>query len=264
MLKNIGNWFLSSPRIVNLLSYVSLATLLAYSGPFGTLGLGPYSYRVVFWVVIVFGSVCLGRLCRHAIDRFMAQVGALKQDLVIVLAMTALVTPLLWGFVRMMAGNTLMVSFWGSAQYVVVVTAGFCVLRRSLPGTELQWYFSPYRVEEQPAELKASAIGNVLPRLARRLPGDFVHPILRLTVDDHLVEVVGTEGAARLRMRFADAVDEMEPVEGFCTHRSHWVARSAFSCVVREDGQLRVRLINGDLVPVSRKYRKNLEELDLI
>ncbi|WP_406648606.1 LytTR family DNA-binding domain-containing protein [Aliisedimentitalea scapharcae] len=256
MLKKLSNLTLSAPLIVNLLSYVSLALLLAYSGPFGTLKLGHFGYRLVFWGTIVIGAVLVGRFCRHVIDRMSPKVGALQRDALVILAMTVLVTPLLWGFIRIMAGNTLMVSLLGSAQYVVFVTAGFCVFRRSLPGSELQWYF-PVHPERQLQE-------DIRPRIARRLPDGFVYPVLRLTVDDHMVEVVGPEGAHKLRMRFADAIEEMEPIEGVYTHRSHWITRTAIARSVREDGQVRVQLVNGDLVPVSRKHRKQLEEAQLL
>jgi DNA-binding LytR/AlgR family response regulator len=61
-----------------------------------------------------------------------------------------------------------------------------------------------------------------------------------------------------------DAIDEMEPVKGICTHRSHWVALGAIKRVEREGARLFVVLRNGDRVPVSRKYRPRLEQAGLI
>ena len=59
------------------------------------------------------------------------------------------------------------------------------------------------------------------PRLMRRLPDEIKAPILRLTVRDHHVDVFTEKGEVELRLRFADAVDEMEGVDGLCVHRSH-------------------------------------------
>ena len=228
--------------------------LLAFSGPFGTLTLGSFPYRLLFWSGIVCGAVLIGRVGRRAVERWMARRNPLVQDLMVVLIMTICLTPFLWGFVLMMGQDQLMLSLMGTAQYVAVVTTGLCVVRRSIPGASLSDVdrTDPPQRSEPPK-----------PRLARRLPSVFQMPVLRLTVDDHVVEVIGVSATERLRMRFADAIDEMEPIERFCTHRSHWITRDAVVGVERENGQLRVRLINGDLVPVSRKYRSNLDVLDL-
>jgi DNA-binding LytR/AlgR family response regulator len=86
-----------------------------------------------------------------------------------------------------------------------------------------------------------------------------------LTAKNHYVEVVTDKGSTTIRMRLADAIDEMEPVEGYCVHRSHWVARSAINAVERENAQkIFVLLSNGDRIPVSRKYRPNLEKTGLV
>ena len=71
-------------------------------------------------------------------------------------------------------------------------------------------------------------------------------------------------GTEKLRLRLSDAIDEMEPVEGLCTHRSHWVTRAAIAGHVRESGKLFVTLENGDRVPVSRTYRPQLEAEGLV
>ena len=67
-----------------------------------------------------------------------------------------------------------------------------------------------------------------------------------------------------IRLRFGDAIEEMDPVDGFCTHRSHWVARQAVSGAERERGKIFLRLENGDRVPVSRTYMPDLEEAGLL
>jgi len=102
------------------------------------------------------------------------------------------------------------------------------------------------------------------PRLANRLPEGFDGQILRLTGRDHYVDVVTTDGMYTIRSRLADAIAEMEPVIGHCTHRSHWVTENAIQGVEKADGKVFLRLGNGDLVPVSRKYKPQLEEIGLV
>ena len=59
-------------------------------------------------------------------------------------------------------------------------------------------------------------------------------------------------------MRLGDAVTELEGIEGARTHRSWWVAREAVSRVAREDGRVRLVLVDGAQAPVSRAYVKPL------
>lgn len=257
MLRKLKVAVFSSSSGLPPFSYMALIVLLAYSGPFGTHMLGTFFYRLLFWGGIVCGAVLIGRLGQSVVEWRFAHRSPFMQDCLIVVMMMIWLTPFLWGFVWLLGHETLMLSLTGTLQYVVVVTAGLCVVRRSIPGLGLPWYFPGRPDGGEPAQP-----ASVLPRLARRLPSGFVHPVLRLTVDDHMVEVIGQSETCRIRMRFADAVQEMEPVEGFCTHRSHWIMRDAVVGVERANGQLRVRLTNGDLVPVSRKYRGNLDVLE--
>ncbi|MES0825971.1 LytTR family DNA-binding domain-containing protein [Ruegeria sp. SCP11] len=81
-----------------------------------------------------------------------------------------------------------------------------------------------------------------------------------MTVRDHSVEVVTSEGTITIRSRFTDAIAEMELVSGHCAHRSHWVADDAIVGVERKGGMTFLRLRNNDLVPVSRKYKPMLEQ----
>ena len=246
------------PAGLHPLSYFALIVLLAYSGPFGTQALGSFPFRLLFWGGIVLGAVLTGRACQFGVSRKFGHRKPLIQDGLIVLIMTVWLSPFLYGFVWLMSRDALMLSFLGTAQYVSVVTAGLCVVRRSLPGTGLSWY-----VPRERAEAKTEPRPEpVRPRLARRLPDDFGYPVLRLSADNHLVEVIGEGKSHAVRLRFSDAVNEMDPIDGFCTHRSHWVSRAAVVGMERENGQLRVRLSNGDLVPVSRKYRHNVDALE--
>jgi DNA-binding LytR/AlgR family response regulator len=103
------------------------------------------------------------------------------------------------------------------------------------------------------------------PRLINRIEGYQGEGVMRLTVNDHFVEIVTLTGEIhRLRLRFSDAVREMAPVEGFCVHRSHWVSRAAISRVERESGRETVRMVDGSHVPIGRKYRSNLVDAGLV
>jgi hypothetical protein len=102
------------------------------------------------------------------------------------------------------------------------------------------------------------------PRLSRRLPDGAADPVLHLSAMDHFVTVETPDGEYCLRMRLRDAIDEMDGVEGFRTHRSHWVARAAIRAVTREEGRVVLVLANGVRVPVSRKHRSELEAAGIV
>ncbi|MBE0452617.1 MAG: LytTR family transcriptional regulator [Roseovarius sp.] len=103
------------------------------------------------------------------------------------------------------------------------------------------------------------------PRLARRLPEALQGAdILRLSGNGHTVEVVTDQGAHTLRLRLSDAIDEMEPVAGMCTHRSHWVTLAAMTGRECREGKVFLRLSNGERVPVSRTYAPQLEAAGVI
>ena len=71
-------------------------------------------------------------------------------------------------------------------------------------------------------------------------------------------------GRFSLLMRFADAMAELDGVDGVQVHRSYWVARKAVEGAVRRNGRHYVTLIDGSEVPVSRSYRRNAESAGLI
>lgn len=96
-------------------------------------------------------------------------------------------------------------------------------------------------------------------RLHQRLNVAAPARIDRLSSADHHVVVVLSDGQTmRLRLRLRDAVAEMDVTEGFCVHRSHWVALTAIRAVETTGTRERVVLISGDTVPVGPKYRHNL------
>jgi hypothetical protein len=107
--------------------------------------------------------------------------------------------------------------------------------------------------------LTTEAETDPAPRLMRRLPEGAKGPILRLSASDHFVEVHLPDETHTLRMRFTDAIDEMDGVPGDCAHRSHWVTFAAVTGTKRDNGRIFLTISNGDEVPVSRTYRDRME-----
>lgn len=101
-------------------------------------------------------------------------------------------------------------------------------------------------------------------RLMRRLPDGARGPVHRMEARDHFVRVVTQDGTHDIRLRFADAVDEMDGVAGVCAHRSHWVRIASVVAAERDGVRLFLVIADGARVPVSRGYRDRVEAAGLI
>lgn len=76
--------------------------------------------------------------------------------------------------------------------------------------------------------------------------------------EDHYLRLHTSKGQDLILMRLADAIDELEGIEGAQVHRSWWVARAAIADARRGDGRATLTLKDGSEVPVSRTYAREL------
>ena len=234
---------------IGALGFVSV--LFATAGPFGTYGAGDISERLLYWSVLICVSVVLAMAIMEVNKQYFPHLSFLTRECIAILAMTIIFTAFLevWtifafpGMVSKPPGYLLL------ASEVLVICAAISVMK----------YWMPRIVGSADVEQEAAE----QPRLARRLPQEFAGQITRLTVNGHKVLVVTSQGPFDVRMRFADAVEEMSELDGFCVHRSHWVAQAAIDHVITRNGRPVIVMNNGDEVPVSRKYQINLEDAGL-
>lgn len=238
------------------LSILMLVSFLgATMGPFGTYEAHPFLHRLFYWSMVTAASILIGGACNRTSRRHIPQTRPILQDLAMITLTVLCFTPPLWFLTRHLAfrdpshGPPILTMSY----YVAAITLSVCALRRIIPGFEPVGYF-----DEKPPQQSEG------PRLTRRLSPDFQGPILRLSVRDHFVDVISETGIETIRMRFADAIDEMDTVKGHCTHRSHWVAQDAIAGSGREGSKIILTLTNGDQVPVSRKYKPALEEAGML
>jgi hypothetical protein len=101
----------------------------------------------------------------------------------------------------------------------------------------------------------AGSATSAPPRFLERLP-----PKLRgaelyaVSAEDHYLRLHTSRGSDLILLRLADAIGELEGIEGAQTHRSWWVAKDAVSNARRADGRAVLTLKNGQEAPVSRSY----------
>lgn len=117
----------------------------------------------------------------------------------------------------------------------------------------------PVASDEAPPVVAVPATVGRAPFLDR-LPAHLGETLLCLENEDHYVRAHTPAGSALILIRMRDAVAELEGVPGERVHRSWWVARDAVVAAVRQDRNLRLRLIDGREVPVARSSVATLRE----
>lgn len=204
-----------------------------------------FPLRFLFWVGVTGLALCVTWIARRLTQEFLSEAHFSARDVILVLVVLALFVPSLWlmSWLLLKAGGQQAPVLASVVPYGALFATGLVLVRGHMQGD----------ARGQETEL-------CLPRLAKRLPETFSGQIYRLTVRDHFVDVVTSQGIFTIRSRFTDAIDEMEPIPGHCTHRSHWVTDDAITGVEKSDGKIFLRLKNDDLVPVSRKYKPMLEQ----
>ncbi|MFB9151065.1 LytTR family DNA-binding domain-containing protein [Roseovarius ramblicola] len=228
--------------------WLTACLIAVVAGPFGTFQTMSFGLRLAYWGTVITSGLALGALVHAVFLTICRGWHPFWIDLKAAALITTLLAPLIF---VLRAGLDPMLTRADLSPGSIWINTGLFVLpifvlRRQLTGAE--------RTPEPRR-----------PRLLRRLPDALQEAeVLRLSARDHTVEVATDHGPATLRLRLKDAIDEMEPVEGVCTHRSHWVARAAITGYVSEGGKLFVTLANGDRAPVGGKYRPRLEELGLV
>jgi DNA-binding LytR/AlgR family response regulator len=84
--------------------------------------------------------------------------------------------------------------------------------------------------------------------------------ILWAEAQEHYVKLTTPDESRMVLHRFSDILRELSETDGIRVHRSHWVAFEAISETYKEGTNIRIRLTSGETLPVSRSYRKILEE----
>lgn len=263
---------------ITLVTCVSAIVLSAFAGPFATMAIMGFAARIALWSLLVLGGTVLGYIARGVVLAFADPDNPFLFEFIAVGVTVVFVAPFVYvvTLVFPVLGCAGFDCFSIIAFYVALTSAAVYLVRRVLPGFEDVMLFVPEadgRVRlvapsPVPANLADLARGHdatpVRPRLYRRLPEDEQGDIIHLTADGHFVAVTLTTGLRRLRLRFSDAVDEMDSVAGLCTHRSHWVAISAVAGHRKIGNKTMLVLTSGLLVPVSRTYRPGLETAGLL
>lgn len=257
-----------------------IGLVLALMGPFETGGL-PFALRLIDWQVFMFGGYVVFRPVVNA-GSLAAQHGGLPRWLGIALAVLLASMPVTllvawalggmawhwawhWAWQGALRGLTLetLVALYPDIVLVGALVTGLQLMaarRREEPVGE-----PVERPVARPASGDLAPLPSPVPedgaepvRLLARLGAVGAGDILALESEDHYVRVHTRSGSTLLLLRLADAIAELDGIDGARTHRSWWVARGAVAEVVRRNRAVSLRLVNGIEAPVARNAVSDL------
>ncbi len=238
------------------------ALFLSLSGAFGSGG-APWTLRLLYWLLAIGGGTLIAGVAAARVNDSRWSEGGLWRPVALV---TALATPpialLAWAlyaamFARGRLEPALLPGFVLPAGAVTAVLALVTALVERRP---VMTHATPIAATPAAPVAPTSATpvaARLLDRLPPRLRGAELHAV---EAEDHYLRLHTSRGSDLVLMRLADALGELEGIEGARTHRSWWVARAAVQGAERGDGRAVLRLPGGLEAPVSRTYAPALRE----
>ncbi len=228
---------------VSYFGWASVSFVVALAGPFGTFENHSFLWRLAYWggligVAYVL-AVCIRILCR----RYIPNEPAWLEDVTVAALLAAVFGPFVYGLNLWLIGREDFTSFgWFELSVLTFLIALATITLRQM-------------IHEQNVQSSAPQRDRLLDRI--EAPNGA--RIARISSDNHHVLLCMDDGSShRILMRLRDAVAEVDVEQGFCVHRSHWVALAQIEGVTFVNNREMVQLIGLDPVPVGPKYRHNL------
>jgi DNA-binding LytR/AlgR family response regulator len=226
---------------------------LAFAGEFGTDAVG-FGQRLANWVPTMLFGAALGALVSGVVATRAPAQSPLLTWAAITFAVSIPLTFVVTAYTEFMFGRapgSLPLMFGAVLVVSAAMTAIMMLLRPPTLVTQAD--------EAQTVAHSATATGPVfLKRLPPKLMGGVLHAV---EAEDHYLRLHTSKGSDLILFRLADAIAELEGVDGAQTHRSWWVARAAVQDVRRTEGRVDLVLPGGALGPVSRRNVKVLKEM---
>jgi DNA-binding LytR/AlgR family response regulator len=224
--------------------------VFAFMGAFGT-GAAPFGLRLAYWIPVMLAGGVWGHLCSKLIERW---IDLDERPWLTVVALTAAITGpvsvLVWAVTGLIFDGHV---YSLSALPYMLIPVGVVTATLSAINVFLS--------RAQPVQTHAAEVGAPAARFPDRLPLKLRGAAIRaVQSEDHYLRIHTDRGSDLILMRLADALEELEGLEGAQTHRSWWVAREAVRDVARGDGRATLSLDGGLTAPVSRRYARALRD----
>lgn len=226
---------------------VAFALFMTLTGAFDT-GDAPLARRGAYWLGVMFLGYLWGGFVARRVFRA-PRAGRTPWWILgpaVSAVMAAPFTLVVWGGTRLILGSRLPAAALPILfLYVFVVALAITAL------------FSLIEARRGADPAAPAAPPKFLDRLPLKLRGAEVWAV---EAEDHYLRLHTSRGQDLILMRLADAVAELEGLEGLQVHRSWWVARDAIVDAKRGDGRATLTLKDGAQVPVSRTYAGQLRD----
>lgn len=222
--------------------------MLALSGAFadGDMSLG---HRVAYWVPLMVLGGLWGHVCGQIVERFL---DLDDRPWVTVVVLTALMFGPILVMVWLATGLFFEGRIYPLSAMVYLVAP---VLSITGAMSAINVFITRARTVQTHEAVAGQAPARFLDRLPPKLRGA---RLIAVQSEDHYLRLHTDRGSDLILMRLADALSELEGLEGAQTHRSWWVARNAVRDVARGDGRATLTLDGGLSVPVSRRHARAL------
>jgi len=246
--------------------------VLAVSGAFSGPGL-PLVDRLLYWVPLMVAGGLWGQVCSMLVDRLLywvprrvaggrgGQVCSMLVDRFVNLddrpwLMAAALTGLMFVPILLMVWLATGL-FFDNRIYPLSAMAQMAVPVLVVTGTMSA--INVFVTKAQTVQTHEAPPGQAPSRFLDRLPPKLKGArLIAVQSEDHYLRLHTDRGSDLILMRLADALAELEGLEGAQTHRSWWVARDAVRDVARGDGRAVLTLDGGLTVPVSRRHARAL------
>lgn len=228
------------------------AVFMALTGAFGMEGVSLVR-RLAYWLAVL----GLGTTFALGLRRGVARSPALEDrpwlgGVVVVLVMTPPATMAVWAITHLAFARR----GPGPLQLVLPVA----LVSAAVMAVNLLAHRRPVETHAAPPAPDPAAAApplRFLERLPPKLRGSALYAV---EAQDHYLTLHTSRGSDLILFRLADAVAELDGLEGAQTHRSWWVARDGYTQARRTDGRAMLTLKSGAEAPVSRTYVKTLRE----
>jgi DNA-binding LytR/AlgR family response regulator len=243
----------AAPEVRRTFAIAAVAGLfLAVLAPFNTAASG-LAGRILYWEGLILLGSGVGILTSQGVGALLDRED--RRPLLMAVVGALLMTPPLmivaYGVTRLAFGAGSTGPFLGFAAPVLLVSLALSLVNALADRRPLTSHGPPASQTAPPAPPR------FLERLPGKLKGGVVHAV---KAEDHYLRIHTSIGSDLVLMRLADAVAELEGLEGAQTHRSWWVARAAVLGVERRNGRAVLRLEGGLEAPVSRNFAKALRD----
>ena len=246
---------------LTLVIWFGCSLLATYSGPFGTYGDPSVLHSLLIWMVLIGSSIVTVYVLNALNELFLAKLSSFIR-IVVFIGVSAIATGSLVHFLLIYVfahTSDPILSRSELSSYSLAVISFIHIVRLILPFSVTDQISNKGASE---GELSSASLPPHS-RLAKRLDIPAGVRISQITANGHFVSVETSEDVYRTRMRFSDAVAELDGIYGLTVHRSHWVHRNSIVGWVPRAKKPYVLLNNDRSVPISKTYLANVKNAGL-